>query len=318
MKNEIIKKIESILEKKKISYENLKFLAGDASNRKYFNIKIKNKDFVLMYDDNPESLKKFIQISKVLLDIVTIPKIFLNFKVNDILIIENFGHKKFSNIINCSNQNFLYSLATDALIHVHKQEIEHNLNFYDENKFTSESNLFFEWFLQKDHSLKDKSKIDFNNEFKAFIDLLENIPKVFIHRDYHADNLFFIENRKKHFKCGWIDYQDALVGPCAYDLVSLTQDARIDVDTQIERKIINYYLKSFSNINPTEFEICYKIIAIQRHLKVLGIFKRLAARDNKKNYLVHIPRVIRMLKKNLNNKEFRPISKILIPLLNHD
>ena len=318
MKKEIIKKIKKILKKKKISYENLKFLAGDASNRKYFNIKIKNKDFVLMYDDNPESLKKFIQISKVLLDIVTIPKIFLNFKVNDILIIENFGHKKFSNIINCSNQNFLYSLATDALIHVHKQEIEHNLNFYDENKFTSESNLFFEWFLQKNESLKDKSKIDFNNEFKAFIDLLENIPKVFIHRDYHADNLFFIENRKKHFKCGWIDYQDALVGPCAYDLVSLTQDARIDVDTQIERKIINYYLKSFSNINPTEFEICYKIIAIQRHLKVLGIFKRLAARDNKKNYLVHIPRVIRMLKKNLNNKEFRPISKILIPLLNHD
>ena len=318
MKNEIIKEIEGILKKKKISYENLKYLAGDASNRKYFNIKIQSKGFVLMYDDNPESLKKFIQISKVLSDIVTIPKIFQNFKVNNILIIENFGHKKFSNIINCSNQNFLYSLATDALIHVHKQEIEHNLNFYDENKFTSESNLFFEWFLQKNESLKDKSKIDFNNEFKAFIDLLENIPKVFIHRDYHADNLFFIENRKKHFKCGWIDYQDALVGPCAYDLVSLTQDARIDVDTQVERKIINYYLKSFSNINPTEFEICYKIIAIQRHLKVLGIFKRLAARDNKKNYLVHIPRVIRMLKKNLNNKEFRPISKILIPLLNHD
>ena len=318
MKNEIIKEIESILKKKKISYENLKFLAGDASNRKYFNIKIQSKGFVLMYDDNPESLKKFIQISKVLSDTVTIPKIYLNFKVNNILIIENFGHKKFSNIINYSNQNFLYSLATDALIYVHKQKIDYNLNFYDENKFTNESNLFFEWFLQKDDSLKDKLKIDFNNEFKEFIDLLENIPKVFIHRDYHVDNLFLIENRNKHFRCGWIDFQDALVGPCAYDLVSLTQDARIDVDTQIERKIINYYLKSFSNINPTEFEICYKIIAIQRHLKVLGIFKRLAARDNKKNYLVHIPRVIRMLKKNLNNKEFRPISKILIPLLNHD
>lgn len=317
MKNEIIKKIESILKKKKISYENFKFLAGDASNRKYFNIKIKGKGFVLMYDDNPESLKKFIQISKVLSDTVTIPKIYLNFKVNNILIIENFGHKKFSNIINCSNQNFLYSLATDALIHVHKQKIEYNLNFYDENKFTNESNLFFEWFLQKDDSLKDKLKIDFNNEFKAFIDLLENIPKVFIHRDYHVDNLFFIENRDKHFKCGWIDYQDALVGPCVYDLVSLTQDARIDVDAKIERKIINYYLKSFSNINPTEFEICYKIIAIQRHLKVLGIFKRLAVRDNKINYLVHIPRVINMLKKNLNNIEFRPISRILIPLLNH-
>ena len=318
MKNEITHTIENILKMKRVSYEDIKFLAGDASNRKYFIIKSQNIDRVLMYDNNPESLKKFVKISNLLSDKVTVPKIFLKLKENNILIIENFGEKKFSNIVNKTNQNSLYLLATDALIHVHKQKINYNLDFYDENKFTNESNLFFEWFLQEDSSVKDKSKQDFNNEFKSFINLLKNIPKVFIHRDYHVDNLFFIENKDKHFSCGWIDYQDALIGPCVYDLVSLTQDARIDVDTQIERKIINYYLKSFSNINPTEFEICYKIIAIQRHLKVLGIFKRLAARDNKKNYLVHIPRVIRMLKKNLNNKEFRPISKILIPLLNHD
>ena len=97
------------------------------------------------------------------------------------------------------------------------------------------------FFLQEESSLKDKSKQDFNNEFKSFINLLENIPKVFIHRDYHVDNLFFIENKDKHLSCGWIDYQDALVGPCVYDLVSLTQDARIDVDNKLERKIINYY-----------------------------------------------------------------------------
>ena len=198
------------------------------------------------------------------------------------------------------------------------EKFNYNLDFYDENKFVNESNLFFEWFLQEDSSLKDKSKQDFNNEFKSFINLLKNIPKVFIHRDYHVDNLFFIENKYKHFKCGWIDYQDALIGPCVYDLVSLAQDARIDVDNKLERKIINYYLKSFGNIDPTEFEMCYKVIAIQRHLKVLGIFKRLAVRDNKKNYLVHIPRVIKMLKKNLSSREFRKIFKILIPFLNYD
>jgi len=317
MRNEIIKKIENTLKVKKVSYENIKFLAGDASNRKYFNIKVQKKVYVLMYDDNPESLKKFIKISSLLSGIVTIPKIFLNFQENNILIIENFGDKKFSNIVNKSNQNTLYSLATDALIHVHKQTFDFNLEFYDENKLMNESNLFFEWFLQDGDFLKDKAKKDFNNEFKSLINLLENIPKVFIHRDYHVDNLFFFENKDKHFKCGWIDYQDALIGPCVYDLVSLTQDARIDVDVKIERKIINYYSDSFGNIDPSEFEVCYKVIAIQRHLKVLGIFKRLAIRDNKKSYLVHIPRVIKMLKKNLNNKEFRSISKILIPLLNH-
>ena len=317
MKNEIIYTLENVLKMKRVSYEDIKLLAGDASNRKYFIIKSQNIDRVLMYDDNPESLEKFVKISNLLSDTVTVPKIFLKLKENNILIIENFGKKKFSNIVNKTNQNSLYLLATDALIHVHKQKFNCNLDFYDENKFINESNLFFEWFLQEDRSLKDKLKQDFNNEFKSFINLLKNIPKVFIHRDYHVDNLFFIENKDKHFSCGWIDYQDALIGPCVYDLVSLTQDARIDVDTKLERKIINYYLKSFRNIDPNEFEICYKVVAIQRHLKVLGIFKRLAVRDNKKNYLVHIPRVIKMLKKNLSSKEFRKIFKILTPFLNY-
>ena len=317
MKSEIIKKIENTLKKKKVPFENIKFLAGDASNRKYFSIKVQKIDYVLMYDNNPESLKKFIKISHLLSNVVTIPKIFFCFKENHILVIEDFGEKKFSNIVNKSNQNYLYSLATDALIYVHKQTFDLKLEFYDENKLTNESNLFFEWFLQHDDFLKDKTKKDFNNEFKPLMNLLQKIPQVFIHRDYHVDNLFFFENKDKHFKCGWIDYQDALIGPCVYDLVSLTQDARIDVEVKVERKIINYYLESFSNIDPNEFELCYKIMAIQRHLKVLGIFKRLAVRDNKINYLVHIPRVINMLKKNLNHKEFRPISKILNPLLNH-
>ena len=95
MKNEITHIIENILKMKKVFYEDIKFLAGDASNRKYFIIKSQNRDRVLMYDNNPESLKKFVKISNLLSNKVTVPKIFLKLKENNILIIENFGDKKF-------------------------------------------------------------------------------------------------------------------------------------------------------------------------------------------------------------------------------
>ena len=94
MKNEIIYNIENILKIKRVFYENIKFLAGDASNRKYFIIKLQNIDRVLMYDNNPESLEKFVKISNLLSDKVTVPRIFLKLKENNILIIENFGKKK--------------------------------------------------------------------------------------------------------------------------------------------------------------------------------------------------------------------------------
>ena len=93
MTNEIIHTIENILKMERVSFEDIKFLAGDASNRKYFIIKSQNIDRVLMYDNNPESLEKFVKISNLLSDKVTVPKIFLKLKENNILIIENFGKK---------------------------------------------------------------------------------------------------------------------------------------------------------------------------------------------------------------------------------
>ena len=108
-----------------------------------------------------------------------------------------------------------------------------------------------------------------------------------------------------------IDYQDSLVGPCTYDLMSLTQDARVDVDSKLENFIVNYYLKKFENLNKEDFFFSYSVLAIQRHLKVLGIFSRLSVRDKKNKYLEHIPRVLRMLESNLKAKKFLPLYQIL-------
>ena len=117
--------------------------------------------------------------------------------------------------------------------------------------------------------------------------------------------------RKDHFRCGWIDYQDAVVGPCVYDIVSLTQDARIDVDRTTEEQLVKKYLENFKNIDVDLFLESYNLIAIQRHLKVLGIFSRLAKRDNKKNYLMYIPRVLKLLLLNLDKKKYKPLLKII-------
>ena len=307
MINEIIKKLDL----KKIKFDNLRFLAGDASDRKYFLIKQENTTNVLMFDNDRKNLEKYIKISNLLKELVSIPKIIINIKECGILIIENFDKNKFSQTLKKSNRIELYKVALDALIYIHKKKIDQNLTHYSKKIFLNESNLFFDWYLEMSKTRAEKLKNEFNSIFSDYLDKVYLLPCVFIHRDYHIDNLFYLKEKEKHFKCGWIDYQDALIGPCVYDVVSLAQDARIDVDNVTENFLIKYYLDNFKSIDKELFLFSYTVIAIQRHLKVLGIFKRLEKRDKKKNYIKHIPRVLRLLELNLKKNEFGPLFKIL-------
>ena len=116
-------------------------------------------------------------------------------------------------------------------------------------------------------------------------------------------------------KCGWIDYQDALIGNSVYDLMSLLEDARRDIDENLKNILIDYYFNSTSYKEKELFMYSFGIIAIQRHMKVLGIFSRLHTRDKKSNYLIHLPRVKRMLKKNLLKNNFRILTELILPLI---
>lgn len=307
MINEIIKRLDH----KKIKFNNLSFLAGDASDRKYFLIKQENNTNVLMFDSDSKNLSRFIKISDLLKELVSIPKIIVDLKEYGILIIENFDKKKFSEVLKKSNRMKLYKVALDALLHIHKNKIEKKIAHYSKKIFFDESNLFFDWYLDMSKKKVEILKNEFNSVFSDFLNKVYLLPSVFIHRDYHIDNLFYLKDKEKHFKCGWIDYQDALIGPCVYDVVSLTQDARIDVDTRTENFLIKYYLDNYKPIDKDLFLFSYTVIAIQRHLKVLGIFKRLEIKDNKKNYIKHIPRVLRLLELNLKKNKFAPLLKIL-------
>ena len=168
MKNLDTQNIKKILKTKNIKFQSISFLAGDASDRKYYEIDIDCHKYVLMHDCDHKSLKNFIKISNSISNFVSTPQIIFNIEDNSVLILENFGKDKFNNILDKKNRNKLYLLATDALIYIHKQKTKFNIGFYDESKFTYESNLFFDWFVNQDSLSKENLKNEFNFQFRDF------------------------------------------------------------------------------------------------------------------------------------------------------
>ena len=306
--------IAEVLKKKSFPFSNISELEGDASNRKYFKFHSNNTELILMLDNDKKSLKKFIKITNLIKKYVSVPKILADFSKENILILEDFGQTKYSEVMKIKNRQKLYMIAIDSLIEIQNKKL--NLtDLYTAEKFLCESDLFFDWYV---HPKKNINKNKINDLLFRMLENLNNIPKVFIHRDFHIDNLFFLKGRKYSYRCGWIDYQDALIGPCVYDLVSLTQDARVDIPKKLETFLANYYQEKYLDIDKDLFYYSYYLLAIQRHMKVLGIFTRLAKRDNKEKYLRHIPRVKKMLISNLKQNNFSELNELLLPLINNE
>lgn len=130
-------------------------------------------------------------------------------------------------------------------------------------------------------------------------------------RDYHSPNLLVLEDRAPPRDTGIIDYQDAMIGPWAYDLVSLLQDARLDVAADIEQRLLDLYISETqrrdSTFDEARFRFAYAALGAQRNSKILGIFTRLAVRDGKRQYLAHIPRIWRYLARDLAHPELRSL-----------
>lgn len=312
LKTKILKSLKS----KRYPVKSINFLAGDASERKYFKVILfDKKKLIIMFDPNKKNLKNFLKVSDILKGLVSVPEIYEVYQNEGITIIEDFGNQKYSKILSNQNRLELYKLAIDNLIFIQKKEVVIDIPNYTKKKFLDEVNLFFEWYLPFFKIKQSDYKKQFNLIFSDYIKKLNVLPKVFVHRDYHIDNLFFLKNRKKILKCGWIDYQDAVCGPDLYDLVSLCQDARIDVPEKVEDYLIKYFFEKKKISERGYYLFCYDIIGIQRHLKVLGIFCRLSKRDKKEIYLSHLPRVKKMLLSTLKKNEFKDLYLILKNLI---
>mgnify|MGYP003350015353 FL=1 len=234
--------------------------------------------------------------------------------------LEDFGDETYSKALQkkLEDEYFLYEKACDALVEIQKISLKNSdFSHYNHATLFREVMLFIDWYLPwKNHKISLQQIQDYKYNWIELFDKLSKKNQALVLRDYHADNLMVLKNNNGFEAIGLLDFQDALIGSCAYDLLSLLEDARRDVDEKNKEKLIDYFI-SKANYNREDFFVDYEIISLQRNIKILGIFARLHLRDGKNQYLNFIPRVKdfveqRLDKTNLISSQFKNFLKVYL------
>ena len=207
-----------------------------------------------------------------------------------------------------------YAAAVDFLAALHMRNlpsrlsvtaaVDYRLPRYDVGAFLIEAELLLDWYLIKaGAAVSDAAHAEFVALWQAALAPALEAPATWVLRDYHSPNLLWLPDREGIARIGLVDFQDALIGPAAYDVASLLQDARVDVPEQLEMNLLSRYVRSRlsndRNFNTGDFTLLYATLAAQRATKILGIFARLQRRDGKPQYLRHMPRLWNYLHRSL-------------------
>ncbi len=304
----------SWLDENKFDNTSLAALSEDASFRQYFRVTKNNKSYAVM-DCPPEkeNLVSFLSITEKLKKAkLNVPEIFESDENNGFLVMTDLGDDLYSKKLNDETVYCLYTDALEAIVKMQTRVDCSNLNEFD-SIFQEENNLFIEWFLKKHLNIKldENSEKEIIIEFNKVNSVLQSIPKTFVHRDYHSRNLLVTDINNP----GIIDYQDAVIGPVTYDLVSLLKDCYVTWnDGLVEDMMESFFtrIKSSTINNISDFRYWFEITGLQRHIKAIGIFCRLNYRDGKNNYLSDIPRTYKYMERVLNKyKELSALNEIL-------
>jgi len=295
-------KLESWLSQNNYDVSSLRVLSGDASFRKYYRVDKDTVSYVVMdCPPDKENLDAFIKISDKLQKAkINVPELFECNENDGFLVISDLGDNLYSKKL---DKETVYCLYTDALETIVKMQMNTDLSGLDnfDNLYDEENKLFTDWFLQHHQkiNLDDSLKSDLNNEFDKINSIIKDIPKTFVHRDFHSRNLLVTDINNP----GVIDYQDAVLGPVTYDLVSLLKDCYITWDDGLIEDMLESFftrIKSNSINSISDFRYWFDITGLQRHIKAIGIFSRLNYRDSKDGYLKDIPRTYAYVDKVLN------------------
>jgi aminoglycoside/choline kinase family phosphotransferase len=263
--------IRSLLIRNKISNYKLEQIRSDASFREYY--RVLDKNLLIMYapKDKGESLVNFEKINKVLSSInLSVSKIYDADYQNDLLLIEDFGNDIFSTKLNHSNEKDLYEKAINLLSIIHNNsDLEvHNLKKYNFEILLNESQLFIEWYLEKHLklNLNNSEKNEFQNILERQFNSLTLKQNSLVLRDFHVDNLIYLDDRDGINQLGLIDYQDALVGSSVYDFTSLIEDVRHPIQDDLKNSLVETYSKLIS-VDQNELKRGISFYSIQRNLK---------------------------------------------------
>jgi len=270
--------------------------SSDASFRRYFRVKASEGQFIVM-DAPPEkeNIEPFIRIAGLLArSHVNVPAIFQQNLSDGFLLLEDFGSQCFLDQLNAHNVTELYQSAFDTLYKMQLYTAIQGcgLSGYDESLLQRELGIFEDWFLNQLLDIEIPASMWESVRITLVNSALEQ-PVICVHRDYHSRNLMILNDDSP----GVIDFQDAVIGPITYDLVSLLRDCYIAwPHQQVELWMTQYYQRlmraKLITCNPVQFKRWFDLMGMQRHLKAIGIFSRLHLRDGKSNYLNDIPRTL--------------------------
>ncbi len=270
--------------------------SSDASFRRYFRVQTLNQQFIVM-DAPPdkENIEPFIRIAKLLRQSrINVPDIFQQNLSDGFLLLEDFGSQCFLDQLNASTAAELYQSAFDSLFKLQTQTPiqQAGLPRYDEALLHRELAIFDEWFLAQLLDIQIPAAVWETVCAMLVTSALEQ-PSTCVHRDYHSRNLMILDSDSP----GIIDFQDAVIGPITYDLVSLLRDCYIAWPEQhVEQWRTQYFERlqqaDLINCSPAQFKRWFDLMGLQRHLKAIGIFSRLHLRDGKSSYLGDIPRTL--------------------------
>ncbi len=283
-------------------------LSGDASFRRYFRLNGGPAPALLMDAPPPlEDVAPFVQIAEHLGRMgFSAPVIHDQDMDQGFLIIEDFGEATYTRRLAAgASEKALYELATDTLIALHENPdaTAIDLPTYDAVMLEKEADILIDWFLPTVTGVPTSLETakEYRAIWRALYPLADHQPATLVLRDYHVDNLMELPGREGVRACGLLDFQDALVGSPAYDMVSLVADARRDVSPNIRAAMVDAYCAAFPDLDRTAFEAASAMLSAQRHCKIIGIFTRLMVRDSKPVYLKHVPRVWRLLEADLEH-----------------
>ncbi|WP_052046209.1 aminoglycoside phosphotransferase family protein [Candidatus Paracaedibacter symbiosus] len=285
--------------------EHLVFLAGDASPRQYYRWQQDGKSVVLMDTPLSEKPEQFCKLATTLYDRgLSAPAILATDFDNGFILLEDFGDQTYTRALTSENTPALYRIAVDALIHLHRNFVQKEacVSEYTAAELLREALLFLDWYYPatQDKEASSATRKSYESLWQqAFTIALRQQPSSLVLRDYHVDNLMLLPGRDTHQQCGLLDFQDALWGPVGYDLVSLVEDARRDVNPALKEALWQQYGAAFPELDLELLRRSSAVISAGRHLKILGIFTRLAIGQGKKHYLSYLPRVWRLLEISL-------------------
>lgn len=279
-----------------LTIESCESASSDASFRRYFRVKTPEGKFIVM-DAPPEreNIALFIKVAKLLAaSEIHVPSIFQQNQAEGFLVLEDFGTECFLDQLNADSVNGLYQTAFDSLykLQVNTSLTGCDLPCYNEQLLRRELAIFEDWFLQALLGIEMPLRIHETLHEVLVASALDQ-PVICVHRDFHSRNLMALDKNSP----GVIDFQDAVIGPITYDLVSLLRDCYIAwPEVQVEQWMAGYYQRLLQagliDCSLMQFRRWFDLMGMQRHLKAIGIFSRLDLRDSKPGYKKDIPRTL--------------------------